>query len=81
MPDSEIWSDGKILSHQNQTGQTGSAGPDHVVTRLKNIKNVMRLGIADPQKEGKQGRDDSIKQFSTQLHPTYVSLVALQMKP
>jgi len=28
------------------------------------------VGIADQQKAGKQGRDDSIKQFSTQPHPT-----------
>ena len=29
------------------------------------------VGIADQQKAYKQGRDDSIKQFSTQL-PTYL---------
>ena len=30
--------------------------------------------MAEQQKAGKQlkGRDDSIKQFSTQLHPTYL---------
>jgi len=28
--------------------------------------------IADQQKAWKQGREDSIKQFSTQLHPTYL---------
>ena len=39
-----------------------------VTTRLKNIKNV---GIADQQKAGKQGRDDSINCVSihVQLHP------------
>jgi len=31
------------------------------------------VGITDQQKAGKQGRDDSIKQFGTQLHPTYLS--------
>jgi len=30
------------------------------------------VGIVDQQKAYKQGRDDSIKQFSTQLHPTYL---------
>jgi len=33
------------------------------------------LKIADQHKAGKQGRDDSIKQFSTQLHPTYLSIL------
>ena len=34
------------------------------------------VGIAvDHQKQWKQGRDDSIKQFSTQLHPTYLSTI------
>jgi len=37
----------------------------------KNIKNVTRHRIADQQKEGKQGRDYSIKQFSIQPHSTY----------
>ena len=31
------------------------------------------VGIADQQKAQKQGRDDSIKQFSIQPHPTYLS--------
>ena len=31
--------------------------------------------IADQQKAREQGRDDSIKQVSTQLHPTYLSTV------
>ena len=31
--------------------------------------------IADQQKASKQGRDDSLKQFSTQLHLTYLSTV------
>jgi len=31
--------------------------------------------IADKQKAGKQGRDDRTKQFTTQLHPTYLSTV------
>ena len=31
------------------------------------------VGIADQQKAGKQGRNDSIKQFSIQPHPTYHS--------
>ena len=29
-------------------------------------------GLQIHKKEGKEGRDDSIKQFSTQLHPTYL---------
>jgi len=33
------------------------------------------VGIADKQKAWKQGRDDSVKLFSTQLHPTYLSTV------
>ena len=28
--------------------------------------------MADQLKAGKRGRDDSIKQFNTQLHPTYL---------
>jgi len=35
--------------------------------------NVTRCRIADQQKARKQGKDDSIKQFSTQLHPTGTS--------
>jgi len=31
------------------------------------------VGIADQQKAKKQVRDDSIKQFSIQPHPTYLS--------
>jgi len=43
------------------------------MNKNKDIKNVTRCrGIADQQKELKQGRDDSIKQFSTQLYPTYL---------
>ena len=37
----------------------------------KKKKNVTRC-VADQQKAWKQGRDDSIKQFSTQSHATYV---------
>jgi len=33
------------------------------------------VGIADQQNAGKQGRDDSIKQFSTQVHPVYLFTV------
>jgi len=46
-----------------------------VHTRQKSFKNVTRVGIADQQRAGKQGRDDGIKQFSTQLHPKYLSTV------
>jgi len=42
------------------------------MNRPKNIKNVKDVGIPHQQKAQKQGRDDSIKQFSTQLHPTYL---------
>jgi len=40
----------------------------------KNKRNIyiVDVGIADQQKAYKQGRDDSIKQFSAQLHPTYL---------
>jgi len=31
------------------------------------------VGIADQQKAGKLDRDDSIKQFSMQPHPTYLA--------
>ena len=38
----------------------------------KNIKNVTRgIGITEQQKTGKQGRDDSIKQFTIQHQPTH----------
>jgi len=30
------------------------------------------VGIADQQKVWKKGRDDSIKQFSTQFHPVHI---------
>jgi len=33
------------------------------------------VGIADQQKARKQARDDSTKINSTQLHPTYLSMV------
>ena len=33
----------------------------------------MRCRIAGHQRAGKQGRDDSIKQFSVQPYPTYFS--------
>ena len=36
-------------------------------------KNVMRFRDSRSEKKAwKQGRDDIIKQFSTQLHPTYL---------
>ena len=38
--------------------------------RLKNIKNVMRCRDSRSAKNKEQGRDDSIKQFTTQPHPT-----------
>jgi len=41
-------------------------------TRRKALK-MEDVGIAaDQQKAGKQGRDDSVKQFSIQPHPTYL---------
>ena len=39
-------------------------------TKLNNIKNVMRCRDS---RSGKQGREDSIKLFSIQPHPTYLS--------
>jgi len=44
-------------------------------TRIKSIKNVTRCRDSRSAKAWKQGRDDSIKQFSTQLRPTYLSTV------
>ena len=38
------------------------------VTRLE---NVTKCRIVEQQKAVKQGRDDSIKEFSTQLHPAH----------
>ena len=39
------------------------------LTSLINIKNVRNVGIAEQQKTGKQGKDDSTKQFNIQPHP------------
>jgi len=36
---------------------------------IKTLKNVTRVAIADQQKAGKQGRDDSMKLLSIQLYP------------
>jgi len=44
----------------------------YIMTRIKNIKNVARCGDSRSAKS-KQGRNDSIKQFSIQPHPTYLS--------
>jgi len=41
----------------------------------KNIKNVTRCKDSRSAKTIEKGGDDSIKQFSTQLHPTYLSTV------
>jgi len=38
---------------------------EHTLTRLRNIKNVTRCRDSRSEKAEKQGRDDSIKQFST----------------
>jgi len=46
-----------------------------VVPRNNSLTFRQDVGIADKQKAGKQGRDDNIKQFSTQLHPTYLFTV------
>ena len=46
--------------------------PGKLDKNKKSIKNLTICRIADQQKAWKQGRDDSIKQFSTQLHPTYL---------
>jgi len=61
------------MAHSGQlTGSLDSSSSlpvDQMITRLKKaIKMLRDVGIADQQKAGKQGRDDSIKQFSTQLH-------------
>ena len=48
---------------------TGSKLQCSVYTRLKTLQDV---GIADQRKAGKLGRDESIKQFSTQLHPIHI---------
>jgi len=39
---------------------------------IQDEKTLRDVGIADQQQAGKQGRDDSIKQFNTQLHPIYL---------
>jgi len=47
-------------------------------TRIKKTLKMLRdVGIADQEKAQKQGRDDSIKQFSTQPHPTYLSTLKI----
>ena len=38
------------------------------------------VGIADQQKSYKQGRDDSIKQFSIQPHPTNLLASCVHVK-
>jgi len=35
------------------------------------------IGIADQQQAGKQGRVDSLKQFSTQLYPVHIFTVEI----
>ena len=42
------------------------------INKTKKIKTVTRCRDSRSSKVGKQGRDDSIKQFSTQFHPTYL---------
>jgi len=45
-----------------------------VKTSINKIQEtLLNVGIADQQKAGKQGRDDSIKQLSTQPHITHLS--------
>ena len=41
---------------------------------LKNIETVTRCRDSRSAKGGEQGRDDSIKQFSMQANPSYISL-------
>ena len=43
------------------------------INKTKNIKNVTRCRESRSAKAGKQGRDDSIKQFSAP--PPYISLM------
>jgi len=46
------------------------------ITRIKYIKYVTRCRDSRSAKSiERRYRDDSIKQFSTQLHPTYLSTV------
>jgi len=48
-------------------------------TRIKKTLKMLRdVGIADQEKAQKQGRDDSIKQFSIQPHPTYLSTLKIR---
>jgi len=42
---------------------------------ITTLKNVTRRWNSRSAKAGKQGRDDSKKQFSIQLHPTYLFTV------
>ena len=57
------------LGHQyNQSGTFVY----NMYTRLKHIKKVTRYRVSDQHKAGKQGRDDSIKHFRTQLHLIHI---------
>ena len=49
-----------------------SAQAMHLLLK-SDINQTLNMWIADQQKAGKQGRDDSIKQFSIQPHPSYIS--------
>ena len=46
-------------------------------TRIKTLKMKPDVGIQDQQK---QGTDDSIKEFSIQPHPTYISTLKICME-
>ena len=54
----------------------------HIMTRIKNIKNVTRCRDSRSAKsiETRSGCDDSIKQFSIQPHPTYLPTFTIKFK-
>jgi len=44
---------------------------------INEMKNMMRCRDSRSAKAGKQGRDDSMKQFNTQHNPTYLSTLKI----
>jgi len=54
-----------------------SAAKKSDMNKNKNIKIVTICRDTRSAKAWKQGRDDSIKQFSTQPHPTYPSTLKI----
>jgi len=52
--------------------QTNKTQKHKTLNKKKNIKNATRgIGITEQKETGKQGRSDSIKQFTIQHQPTH----------